>query len=111
MKYLLLVYGASEPDDTAGRFEGPLGEIAESGELVGGAVLADPVDGRTVRVRDGVVAAVDGLSADAGERPAGFLVVDCESPARAAHIAARLPWTGIAAVEVRPIMSRSGREM
>ena len=52
MKYLLLMYGG--PVDRA---DGLAREVAESGEWLDGAAIADPALARTVRVRDGVVAA------------------------------------------------------
>src|SRR3954468_2920924 len=53
-------------------------EITESGELVVGAALADPMTTRTMRVRDGVPAATDGPYLEAKEHLAGYFVVDCD---------------------------------
>jgi hypothetical protein len=86
-------------------------EITESGELIVGAALADPVNTRTVRVRDGVPATTDGPFIEAKEQLAGYFVVDCDSPERAAEIAARFPDARFAAVEVHPIMDMSGQEI
>ena len=57
MKYLLLMYGG--PVDRADGLARAvaLREVAESGEWLDGAAIADPALARTVRVRDGVVAA------------------------------------------------------
>ncbi|MDT0447014.1 YciI family protein [Streptomyces johnsoniae] len=38
-------------------------------------------------------------------------MLDCESPERAAEVAARFPDARLSAVEVRPIMDGSGQEM
>ncbi len=131
MKYMMLIYSdpetwghpsylrtrevlamsEGERDELTGRFDELLKEIAESGEMVGGEALADPGTTRTVRVRAGVPAVADGPYVEAEERLAGFFVVDCESPERAAEIAARVPEARYAAVEVRPIMEMSGQEM
>ncbi|GAA4099369.1 MULTISPECIES: YciI family protein [Actinomadura] len=86
-------------------------EIIESGELVSGTALADPVNTRTVRARDGVPVATDGPYIEAKEQLAGYFVIDCETPERAAEIAARFPDARLAAVEIRPIMDFSGQEM
>jgi hypothetical protein len=86
-------------------------EFSESGELVGGAALADPSNGKTVRVRDGVPAVTDGPFAEAKEQLAGYYVLDCESIERATEIAARDPAARLWAVEVRPIMDTAGTEM
>jgi hypothetical protein len=114
VKYLVGIYegpaGRAHAEMTE-RLEALLREITESGELIGGETLADPVGTRTVRVRRGVPAVVDGPSGDAGEQLAGYVLVDCESIERATEIAARLPAAGSGVVEVRPIMDLSGQEM
>jgi hypothetical protein len=131
MKYLLLIYSnpenwehpmflrtpeflamsQDERDELARQAEALHKEITESGELVVGAALADPVNSRTVRVHEGVPAATDGPYLEAKEQLAGYFVVDCDSPERATEIAARFPDARFAAVEVRPIMDMSGQEM
>ncbi|TMR09718.1 YciI family protein [Nonomuraea zeae] len=98
-------------DELSEQFGALLREIADSGELVGGEALADPVHTRTVRVRGGSPVATDGPSAEAEEHLAGYVVLDCESRERALAIAARFPDARFAAVEVRPIMSTAGEEM
>jgi hypothetical protein len=131
VKYLLLIYGnpenwehpaflrdprflalpEAERDELAARADELFTEIAESGELVAGTALADPVTTRTVRVRDGVPAATDGPFLEAKEQLAGYLLLDCDTPERAAEIAARIPDARFGAVEVRPIMETAGQEM
>jgi hypothetical protein len=86
-------------------------EITESGELVAGVALADPMNTRTVRVRDGVPATTDGPYIEAKEQLAGYFVLDCDGPERAAEIAARFPDARFAAIEVHPVMETSGQEM
>jgi hypothetical protein len=75
-------------------------ELAASGELAGGDWLAAPDRTWTVRVRGGATEATGGPYVEAGEPLAGYLVVDCATPERAAEIAARVP--GGAGVEIRP---------
>ncbi|MPZ84852.1 MAG: YciI family protein [Actinophytocola sp.] len=131
MKYLLLIYGntenwghpmflrnpaflalpANERAELARQAEALREEITESGELVVGAALADPVTARTARPRDGVPATTDGPYLEAKEQLAGYFVLDCDSPERAAEIAARFPDARFTAVEVRPIMDMAGQEM
>ncbi|MYW05895.1 YciI family protein [Streptomyces sp. SID3343] len=131
MKYLLLIYSnpknwghpifartpeflalpQDERDALSGQADALFTEISASGELVVGAALADPVLTRTVRVREGVPATTDGPYVEAKEQLAGYFVVDCDSPERAAEIAARFPDARFAALEVRPIMDMSGQEM
>jgi hypothetical protein len=120
MKYMLLIYDNADTRET---FSGPAGdglmgevdaivkELTESGELVGGEALADPSNTKTVRVRDGVPAITDGPLAEAKEHFGGYLIVECESPERAAEIAVSWPNSRFAAMEVRPLMDTSGTEM
>lgn len=94
-----------------GEFGTLMTEIAESGELVESAALADPVTSRIIRFAGGVPVATDGPFADAEEQMAGFFLVDCETPERAAEIAARFPDARNGGVEIRPVMDLSGMEM
>ena len=120
MKYVLLIYNApgafdalpeEERDGLRGEFAELDRELTESGEFVGGAALADPVNGRTVRVRGGVPAITDGPFAEAKEQLAGYYVVDVEHIDRAVEIALRDPASRLWAVEVRPVMDEAGLEM
>ncbi|MFC4020842.1 YciI family protein [Micromonospora sp. GCM10011542] len=87
-------------------------ELTESGELVGGQALADPSQTRTVRLAGGHPEVVDGPFMESKEQFAGYLTVDCDSPQRAAEIAARWPDVRYGGVlEVRPIMDEAGTEM
>ncbi|MEV8513830.1 YciI family protein [Dactylosporangium sp. NPDC051484] len=86
-------------------------EIAESGELIESAALADPLTSRIIRFRDGVPAATDGPFADAKEQMAGFFLVECDTPERAEEIATRFPDARHGGVEIRPVMDLSGMEM
>jgi hypothetical protein len=120
MKYMLLIYSSPatwnalsqqereqmERDHTA-----LIEELVASGEWVGGNPLADPVQSKAVRVRDGVAAITDGPYAEAKEHLAGYDVVDCDSFQRALEIAARIPDARVCGVEVRPIMDQGGQEM
>ena len=86
-------------------------EITRSGEFVVGVALADPGLAKNIQGRDGVPVTTDGPYVEAKEQLAGYFVLDCESPERAAEIAARIPDARFAAVEVRPVMDMSGEEM
>jgi hypothetical protein len=120
VKYVLLIYqrpGAfdqlpqEERDALSSEFAVVNEELAASGEFIGGAALADPANGRTVRQRDGVPAVTDGPFAEAKEQLAGYYVVDCESIERATEIALRDPASRLWAIEVRPVMDEAGLEM
>ncbi len=119
MKYMLLIYSNTaiwetlskeELDGLMGEADALMKELADSGEWVGGEALADPSQTRTVRVRDGVPATTDGPFLEAKEHLAGYCVIDCETPERAAEIAARWPDARLCAMEVRPIMDGAGTE-
>jgi hypothetical protein len=128
VRYLLLIYTAAQNwghpavlrtlamqaegrAELTAQVQALIQEIAESGELVGGEALADPVNSKTIRVRGSAPVATDGPFVQAEEHLAGYFVVDCESTERAMEIAARFPDARFAAVEVRPVMSSSGEEM
>lgn len=85
--------------------------LVESGELVISAALADPVNTRIVRVRDGVVASTDGPFAEAKEHLVGYYMVECDSMTRATAIAAQIPDARWDRVEIRPAEDVTGMEM
>jgi hypothetical protein len=122
MKYVLMIYSnpatwehpmflhqqeqlaPEERDAQLADFSALMHEIAASGELVDTAALADPADSRVIRVRDGALAVTDGPFADAKEQMAGYFVLDCATPERAAEIAARFPDARNAGIELRPVV-------
>ncbi|MFF5070235.1 YciI family protein [Micromonospora olivasterospora] len=109
------VEGLSEEDRNAifGGVDEIMKELTESGELVGGQALADPSQTRTVRLVGDRTEVTDGPFMESKEQFAGYLTVDCESPERAAEIAARWPDVrmGFGVLEVRPLMDDAGTEM
>lgn len=131
MKYMIMIYGnpanwghpsflrtpaaaalsGTEQDQLTEQFAQLMGEIHESGELVGTEALADPVLAVTVRARGGLPATTDGPYIESKEQLAGYFVVDCDSLERATGIAARFPNALFGAVEVRPVMDMSRREL
>lgn len=131
MKYMILIYSnpqnwehpmfaqASEfqalPDDERERLYRQADdlhrEVTESGELVTAGALADPMNTMTVQKRDDAPMTTDGPYMESKEQRAGFFVVDCETPERAAEIAARFPAARFSPIEVRPIMEMAGQEM
>jgi hypothetical protein len=118
MKYMIIIYDNAQMRE---RFSGDaalgaevdaiIAELTESGELVGGEALADPSQTKTIRVVDGVPAITDGPFAEAKEHLGGYLMVECETPERAADIARRWPSARFAPLEVWPVMSQDGAEM
>ncbi|MCW3814472.1 YciI family protein [Micromonospora sp. DR5-3] len=105
----------SEADRNAifGEVDEIMKQLSESGELVGGEALAHPSQTRTVRAGTAGVEITDGPFVESKEQFAGYLMVDCETPERAAEIAANWPDVrrGVGVLEVRPVMDEAGAEM
>jgi len=120
MKYMIMIYDNAQ---TRERFLGEDGselmaevnaimeELTASGELVGGEALGDPSHTRTIQLQGGVPVITDGPLAEAKEHFGGYLLVECETPERAAEIALRWPSSRFTPLEVRPVMSPDGAEM
>jgi hypothetical protein len=120
MKYMLLIYSNPQvweelPDAERTQMmtdaESIMKELQDSGEWVGGEALADPVNSKTVRIRDGVPAVTDGPFLEAKEHLAGYCLLDCETLERALDIAARWPDARYNGVELRPLMGEHGTDM
>jgi hypothetical protein len=113
VKYMLLIHNRagyveelSEADRDAlmNEVDAIIGELTESGELIGGEALADPAQTKTVKVRNGVPVVTDGPFIEAKEQFAGYILVDCETLDRAVDIAARWPDAAHFAMEVRQVV-------
>jgi hypothetical protein len=120
MKYMLLIYGNEEiwSSFTKEDFETLVREtdahnasLFASGELVGAYGVADQVQAKTVRLRDGLPAVTDGPYLEAKEYIGSFYIVDCESLERAIEIAAEMPSAKFKEIEIRPLMHEAGTEM
>jgi hypothetical protein len=119
VKYMLLIYSTPESLEAAsvdmdalfGEVNDLIEELTASGEWLSGEALADPVNSKTVAVREGVPVVTDGPFLEAKEHLAGYCRLECESLARAIEIAARWPDARYKAVELRPLMGDGGMEM
>jgi hypothetical protein len=120
VKYMLLIYGNQETWDSfppeefqrvIRETEALQKELAAAGEWISAYGVADQVQAKTVRVRDGVPAVTDGPYLEAKEYLGSFDIIDCDSLERALEIAARVPYAKFNAVEVRPLMAEGGAEM
>ena len=80
----------------------------ESGEWIGGEGLADPAHAKVVRVRDGVPAVTDGPYVETKEHLAGYYIVECETGTGRSRSRPGWPDARYGAVEVRPVIERSG---
>lgn len=119
MKYMLLIYTneaskkaiAENREAIGAEVDAFMAELIESGELIGGQALADPVNARTVKVRGGVPVITDGPFLEAKEYLAGTVILECDSLERATAIAQRWPDARYCAMEVWPVMDEAGLEM
>jgi hypothetical protein len=113
MKYMIMMFGGvgeamtgRSPEWIAGFQELIMKldtEIRESGELVDSRRLADPTQGRTVRVVNGLPVPTDGPFAELKESLAGYWVIEADE-ARAMEVTSQIVgYTGFP-MEVRLIM-------
>ena len=102
MKFILMMQGTQKgwesmstwsPDDFKAHIEFMHRlneELTQAGELVAAEGLDLPVNARIVQARNGDAPAItDGPFPESKEFLAGFWIVDCETPQRAAEIAAK----------------------
>jgi hypothetical protein len=120
MKYMLLIYGNDQIWSSFSKedFERIVREtdahnasLFASGELLGAYGVADQVQAKTVRLRDGAPAVTDGPYLEAKEYIGSFYIVDCESLDRAIEIAAAMPSAEFTEVEIRPLMHEAAPDM
>ena len=116
MKFLILIYsnpesreiweGFTDEERAQGldQYEAISSELDASGERIVSERLADPALAKRVWLRDGQIAATDAPLAETKEHLAGFLLVDCDTEARAVEIAGGLPEAFLGLIEVRPVM-------
>ena len=112
MQYLLLVYTDAELLDKlpAEEFNTEMrdcllhaDEQQAQGKLVMAQQLQPAASARTVRVRNGRAAVLDGPFAETKEMLAGFNLVEAASMDEAVRMAHELPWTRYGSIEVRPV--------
>jgi len=120
MKYMIMIYDnarsreqflGEDGAELIAEVEAIMQELTDSGELLGGEALGDPSHTRSIRLQGGVPVITDGPLAEAKEHFGGYLLVECETPERAAEIALRWPSSRFTPLEVRPVMSPDGAEM
>jgi hypothetical protein len=79
-------------------------ELRDEGRLLDAQILGPAAAAKSVRIRNGKLAATDGPFAETKEMIAGFNVVEAESMDEAVRMAAEFPWVQTGCVEVRPIV-------
>ena len=115
-QYLIVGYLPDDYDPSAETEATIEGIHALNKEMIAAGVrkLACGLSPKTTTLRaqpNGDVLITDGPYLEAKEHLAGFYVVDCETPQRAAELAAMMPEAAHGGVEVRAVMEEAGLEM
>lgn len=119
MKYMLLIYGNDEiwssftpeqMDALVRDTDAHNAALFASGELVGAYGVADDLNAKVVRSRNGAMVVSDGPYMEAKECIGSFSIVDCESLERALEIAAAMPSAHHRQIEVRPLMHEAATD-
>jgi hypothetical protein len=113
MQYLLLIYGHEDQFDKMSPAEQKKIDqeymefsksIAGSGHMRGGNELDRISKAKTVRVRQGKRAVLDGPFAETKEQLGGYYLVEAKDFDEALALAARIPSARWGSIEVRPII-------
>jgi hypothetical protein len=110
MEFMLVFYQEEGVDYTPvmpemGKFAG---ELAEKGQMRGGAPLHPISEAARIRVDENQVSVTDGPFAETKEIIGGYFMVDCASRAEAIEIAKRCPHARLGLVEVRQVIPVGG---
>ena len=112
MRYMVLIYSAETADPAGGTpdeeammagYRAFGEEAGRRGAIETGERLRPVADARTVRVRNGKTASVDGPFAETKEQLGGFYILNCKTVEEAVELAAMIPGAQYGSVEVRPI--------
>ena len=112
MQYVLLVYTDKELLDKlpAQQFDAEMRQCLQhadalqtQGTLLGFQQLEPTATARSLRVRDGRTAILDGPFAETKEVLAGFNLIEADSMDEALRIAQEFPWSRYGCIEVRPL--------
>ena len=112
MLFMLVIYNDPNLVDTLpeGEYDGMMreclahaDELRQEGHLIESRMLDDSKRARTVRMRNGRLAATDGPFAEVKEVLGGFNLIEAEDMDEAVRIAATFPWVRTGSVEIRPV--------
>ena len=78
-------------------------EMQRDGKLLQTEMLEDTRTARSIRVRNGKKAILDGPFAETKEVLGGFNIIEARDMEEAVRIAEQFPWSQLGSVEVRPI--------
>ena len=82
--------------------------LRAEGRLLASQQLEAPATGRSLRVRQGREAVLDGPFAETKEVLAGFNLIEAENLDEAMEIARQFPWARTGCIEVRPVRDFEG---
>ena len=82
-------------------------EMQREGRVLQSEILEPPPTARTMRVRNGRKAILDGPFAETKEVLGGFNIVEAPNMDEAIRIAEEFPWAKLGSIEVRPIREMS----
>ena len=77
--------------------------IRQSGHYIVSNALQRARTARTIRVRDGKAATIDGPFAETKEQLGGFFLIEARDMDEACEIASRFPPARLGTIEVRPV--------
>ena len=112
MKFMLLIYNDSTMLDAlpAREFDATMrdclahaDELRQEGYLLESQMLEGAATARSVRIRNGRQAVIDGPFAETKEVLGGFNLIEASDMEEAVRIAAQFPWARTGCVEVRPV--------
>ena len=112
MKFLMMIYADEALLDAlpAGEFDARMqgcirhaDALRAEGRLLESQQLEAPRTARSIRVRNGRSAVIDGPFAETKEFLAGYNVIEAADMDEALRIAAEFPWASTGCIEVRPV--------
>src|SRR3954464_701619 len=111
MKYIVLIYAdpkllaETPPEEFKATMRDCLvhaDEMQRDGKLLQTEMLEDTRAARSIRVRNGKKAILDGPFAETKEVLGGFNIIEAKDMDEAVRIAEQFPWSQMGSVEVRP---------
>ena len=112
MKFMVLIYTDETLLDALppGQFDEMMrhcldnaDELRQKGRLTDSQMLQAPATARSIRVRNGRQAIVDGPFTETKEVLGGFNLIEAPNMDEAVRIASQFPWAQVGCVEVRPV--------
>ena len=115
-KYVVLIYNdptllaKTPPAEFSATMRGCLthaDEMRRDGKVLQSEILEDTRTARSIRIRNGRKAILDGPFAETKEVLGGFNIIEARDMDEAVRIAEEFPWGEVGSIEVRPIREMS----